>query len=316
MSTRMIRGLVAGAAMSLALLASPSTASADIGPPATPPPPPPSGSTGRPAQETHWRNCTIVSGPTYIGGVCAGEGNKGRTVKQILGDDPVPDCWDDKASDAELAAMDKQNVSGPDGYTYYWHRCLTGVDKKTKTVEPGGMHIESGLVAIPNGTPPLTLTQHQQDLVDGLADSGNVPTPVAVVSPSDHPRVGLDVAFFNASPGELTVRPLGAVIRAHVVHTSVEPLGKGVLPTIGCPGNGTVARPGQTPAEGDGLCWYKYLRSSAGQADDVYHVQITSHWVVDISPTGEPGTFERIDEFDKSAISRMPVTEVQALVVQ
>ena len=61
--------------------------------------------TDRPAQETHWRNCTIVSGPTYIGGVCAGERNKGRTVKQILGDDPVPDCWDDKATDAELASL-------------------------------------------------------------------------------------------------------------------------------------------------------------------------------------------------------------------
>ena len=269
-----------------------------------------------PADSISWRNCTIVSGPEYIGGVCAGSKSEGKTVRQILGNDDVPDCWDDPVSDEDLAAMDKHNVPGPDGYTYYWHSCLTGVDKKTKTVEPGGMHIESRLMAIPNGTPPKTLTTNQQTLVDGVADRGNVPAPVAVVSPSDHPRVGLSVAFLNGSAGELNVKPLGAVIHAYVDHTYVEPLGRGVAPKIDCPGNGTPARPGQTPVEGDGLCWYKYLHSSAGQAGDVYHAQITAHWVVEISATGAPGTFERIDDFMKSAISQVPVTEVQALVVQ
>lgn len=285
-------------------------------------PPPPAdpggggGTTDPPADNITWHNCTIVSGPQYIGGVCAGAGNDGRTVKQILGKDPVPDCWDDKVSDEDLQAMGKENVPGPNGYTYYWHRCLTGVDKKTKTVEPGGMHIETSLIHLPNGTPPQTLTHNQQVLVDGIADRGNIPTPVAVVSPSDHPRVGLNVAYLNGSPGELDVRPLGAVIHAYVDHTYVEPLGKGVAPKIDCPGNGSPASPGQTPVEGDGLCWYKYLHSSAGQADDVYRVQLTSHWVVEISATGAPGTFERLDDFTKSSITPVPVTEIQALVVQ
>jgi hypothetical protein len=272
--------------------------------------------TDRPAQQTTWRNCSIVSGPTYVGGVCAGAASEGKTVKQILGDDPVPDCWDEKVSDEQLAAMGKENMPGPDGYTYYWEHCLTGINKKTKVPGPDGMQISTELHTIPNGKPPRTLTANQQQLVDGIADQGNVPTPIAVVSPSDHPRVGLDVAFSNASRGEFYVRPLGAVIHAYVDHTYIEPLGKDRAPKIGCPGNGTVAEPGQRPVAGDGLCWYRYLHSSAGQVDDVYDVQITSHWVVEISATGAPGTYERLDDFMKSATTRIPVTEIQALVVQ
>lgn len=273
-------------------------------------------STDGPATQTTWHNCSIVSGPSYVGGVCAGSKSEGKTVKQILGDDPVPDCWDEPVSEEQLAAMGKENVPGPDGYTYYWEHCLTGVDKKTKTVEPGGMHISTELHTIDNGKPPRTLTANQQALVDGKADQGNVPAPIAVVSPADHPRVGLDVAFSNASSGDFYVRPLGAVIHAYVDHTYVEPLGAGVAPKKDCPGNGTVAKPGQRPAEGDGLCWYRYLRSSAGLANEAYDVQITSHWVVEISATGTPGTFERLDDFMKSATTRLPVTEIQALVVQ
>lgn len=303
-------------ALGVAGLAGVSPAAADS--PFDPPPTDTGGSTttDRPAQQTTWHNCSIVSGPEYVGGVCAGSSSEGKSVKEILGDDPVPDCWDDPVSDEQLAAMGKENVPGPDGYTYYWTHCLTGIDKKTKSREPGGIHISTELTRIPNGQKPRTLTANQQTLVDGVADQGNVPTPIAVVSPSDHPRVGLDVAFSNASAGEFYVNPLGAVIHAYVDHTYIEPLGAGRAPKIDCPGNGTVAQPGQTPKDGDGLCWYRYLHSSAGQPDDVYDVQITSHWVVEISATGQPGTYERLDDFMKSATTRIPVTEVQALVVQ
>lgn len=263
-----------------------------------------------------FQSCTVVSGPSYLGLACAGKGNDTRSVKEILGKDDVPDCWHDRVSDAELAAMHLENKPGPDGWTYYWYRCLTGVDKKTKTVEPGGMHIETELVRLPNSEDPITLTDNQHDLVDGLSGSGNVPAPFAAVSPSDHPRVGQHVAFWNTSPGEVTVNAGAVTLRAHVVRTTVEPLGKGVAPTVSCAGNGTRVERGQRPTEGDDICWYKYLRSSAAQVDGVYHVPITSHWVVDISASGLPGTFIRFDEFEKSAVTRIPVTEVQALVVQ
>lgn len=305
--------VLATAAAAVLLLAAPASAEWHDNPPPTGT----GGATGdRPAVQTTWHNCSIVSGPSYVGGVCAGSTSQGKTVKQILGDDPVPDCWDEPVSEEQLAAMGRDNVPGPDGYAYYWEHCLTGVDKKTKTVEPGGMHISTELHTIDNGKPPRTLTANQQALVDGKSDQGNVPAPIAVVSPPDHPRVGLDVAFSNASSGDFYVRPLGAVIHAYVDHTYVEPLGAGVPPKKDCPGNGTVAQPGQRPADGDGLCWYRYLRSSAGLPHETYDVQITSHWVVEISATGAPGTFERLDDFMKSATTRIPVTEIQALVVQ
>jgi hypothetical protein len=271
--------------------------------------------TDRPARQTTWHSCSIVSGPEYVGGVCAGSKSEGKSVKEILGDDPVPHCWHEPVSEEDLAAMGEHNVPGPDGYTYYWYHCLTGINPKTKVPEPGGIHISTELVTLPNGAPPLTLTHNQQVLVDGQAARGNVPTPIAVVSPADHPRVGLDVAFSNLSDGDFYVRPLGAVIHAYVDHTTIEPLGAEIPPKIGCPGNGTVAKPGQRRVAGDGLCWYRYLHSSAGQPDDVYDVRITSHWVVEIAAT-DSGPFQRLDDFTKSATTRIPVTEVQALVVQ
>ena len=258
------------------------SAVADATPP--PPPPPPGGNDGATSdsatQDYQWRNCHIVSGPQYIGGVCAGSSSDGKTPKEILGDEPVPDCWDEAVTDPELAAMGKANVPGPGGITYYWHSCLSGIDKKTKKVEPGGIQIKTWLIHLDNGTPPQTLLPNQQILVNSQKGHGVVPDPVAVSTPADHPRVGLDVAFVNGGDGELNVSPFGAVIHAYVDHTWVEPLGAGLAPKIGCPGNGTPAEPGQQRAEGDGLCWYRYLHSSAGQPEGKYQAQITAHWVV------------------------------------
>jgi hypothetical protein len=315
MPSGLLRALVVsvGLAFGSCALASPAVADGPNPPGSgTTPPPPPQ---DPPATQTTWHSCSIVSGPEYVGGVCAGSASEGKSVKEILGDDPVPHCWHEPVSEEDLAAMGEHNVPGPDGYTYYWYHCLTGINPKTKVPEPGGIHISTELVTLPNGAPPLTLTHNQQVLVDGQAARGNVPTPIAVVSPADHPRVGLDVAFSNLSDGDFYVRPLGAVIHAYVDHTTIEPLGAEIPPKIGCPGNGTVAKPGQRRVAGDGLCWYRYLHSSAGQPDDVYDVRITSHWVVEIAAT-DSGPFQRLDDFTKSATTRIPVTEVQALVVQ
>jgi hypothetical protein len=312
----MVRFALVAVGAVLLVLSSVPAAQADG--PGLPPPPqqPPPPASNPPAKNLTWHNCSIVSGPDYIGGVCAGSKSQGKSPKEILGDEPVPGCWDEAVTDEDLAAMGKANVPGPRGITYYWHSCLSGIDKLTKQLEPGGMQIKTWLIHLDNGTRPQTLLPNQQTLVDGVAGRENVPTPVAVVSPSDHPRVGLNVAFLNGTKGEVNVYPLGAVIHAYVDHTWVEPLGRDLAPKIGCPGNGTPAKPGQQRADGDGLCWYKYLHSSAGQPEDYYQVQITSHWVVEISPTGAQGTFEPLDQFTKSAITPVPVTEIQAIVVQ
>jgi hypothetical protein len=261
------------------------------------------------------KNCAIVSSSSYLGMSCAGSDHQGRTVKQILGPSDVPGCWDEQLTDAELAAMNVENSPGPDGWTYYWEKCLSGIDPKTKTVGPDGIAISLELKRIDNGDPIKTLDAHQQDLVNGLARNGNIPAPVAGVSPADHPRVGADVSFFDGTPDVVQVAVGTVVLRAHIESLDVEPLGPGVEPKVSCPGTGLVAGPDDTRAGHPGACWYRYLRSSAAQPDEVYSVQITVHWTVESSADGG-ATFTPFNRFTKSAITRVPVTEIQALVVQ
>ena len=291
-------------------------AAAAFDPPKPPPAtdPTPGTDSGTPTYGTV-KNCAIVSSSSYLGMSCAGSNTGGRTIKQILGDSEVPGCWDEPLTEAELVAMNVENSPGPDGWTYYWEKCLSGIDPKTKTLEPDGIKITVGLVRIDNGDPVKTLDHNQQELIDGYADRGNIPVPVAGVSPADHPRVGGDVSFFDGTPGSLQVAFGSVVLRARIDSIDIEPLGSGRPPEISCPGTGIVAGPGDTPESEPGGCWYRYLRSSAGQPQDSYPVQITAHWTVESSADGG-ATFTVFNRFTKAAVTRVPVTEIQALVVR
>jgi len=282
--------------------------------PSPTPPGDPSSDSGGPKYGTV-KNCAIVSSSSYFGMSCAGSESGGRTIKQILGPSDVPGCWDEPLTDAELVAMNVTNSPGPDGWTYYWEKCLSGIDPKTKTIEPGGVKVTIGLVRIDHGDPVKTLDVRQQQLVDAFADQGNIPVPVAGVSPADHPRVGGDVSFFDGTPDHLQVAFGSVVLRARIVSIDVEPLGPGTSPKLSCRGTGVVADSGDTPQSRPHGCWYRYLRSSAAQPNDAYPVQITAHWTVESSADGG-ATFTVFNTFTKSAITRIPVTEVQALVVQ
>lgn len=260
------------------------------------------------------KGCAIVSSSSYLGLSCAGSALDGKTVKEILGHSEVPDCWDEPLNEAELSAMNVSNKPGPDGWTYYWEKCLKGIDPKTKTIEPEGISITMGLRAIHNGDPVKTLDANQQELIKGFATNGNIPPPIAGVSPIDHPRVGADVSFFDGTADHVDV-PLGAIVlRAKVDSIDIEPLGAGRAPKISCPGTGLVAGPGDTPANRPAACWYRYLHSSAGQPEDAYPVQITAHWSVGVSTDGG-ATFAPFNAFTKSQITTVQVKEVQALVV-
>jgi hypothetical protein len=261
------------------------------------------------------KNCAIVSSSSYLGMSCAGADNGGKTVKQILGPSDVPVCWDEPLTEAELVAMNVENKPGPDGWTYYWEKCLSGIDKKTKTIEPGGVSISLGLKRILAGDAVKTLDNRQWQLVKSLSRNGNIPVPVAGVSPADHPRVGVDVAFFDGTDDELEVAVGGVVLRAHIESLDIEPLGPGAGDTVSCPGSGLVAQPGDSRTSRPRGCWHRYVRSSAGQPYDEYPVQITAHWTVEVSADGG-ATFSPFNRFTRSAITRVPVTEVQALVVQ
>jgi hypothetical protein len=261
------------------------------------------------------KNCAIVSSSSYLGMSCAGSDGGGKTVKQILGPSDVPGCWDEPLTDTELAAMNVENKDGPDGWTYYWDKCLSGIDPVTKTIEPEGIKITVELKRIDHGDPVKTLDPRQWDLVRGLERNGNIPVPVAGVSPADHARVGGDVSFFDGTKDVVQVSVGTVVLRAHVESIDIEPLGPGREPKISCPDAGVVAQAGDTPQSRPNGCWYRYLRSSAGQERDAYPVQITAHWRVESSADGG-ATFTPFNSFTKSAITRIPVTEVQTLVVQ
>jgi len=290
-------------------------AQAGLTPPTpTPTSPPPSGDSGTPTYGTV-KNCAIVSSSSYLGMSCAGADGGGRTVKQILGPSDVPGCWDEKLTDSELVAMNVTNSPGPDGWTYYWGKCLSGIDPKTKTIEGDGIKITMGLIRIDNGDPVKTLDTRQWELVRGLANNSNIPVPVAGVSPADHPRVGGDVSFFDGTDDTVPVQVGAVLLRAQVTSIDIEPLGPERAPKISCPGTGVVADSGDSPRTRPDGCWYRYPRSSAAQPQDAYPVQITAHWRVEVSADGG-ATFTLFNRFTKSAITRVPVTEIQTLVVQ
>ena len=261
-------------------------------------------------------NCSIVSSPSYLGMACGSGGGSTVSIKDILGKDPVPDCWDEPLTAAELAATGNENTPGPDGSTWYWERCLTGIDKLTLEIEPGGIGFKIGLVRIKNGDPVKTLTANQQKLVKFEGADRQIPAPVAVVSPSAYPRVGANVSFFDGTDPEVTAAAGGLTLRARVTGFMVKPLGDGDPTTLSCAGTGFKAGAGDTPETRPDACWYKYLHSSAEQPDQKYQVDTTAHWTVEYSRNGAAGPWEYFNEFDKSQVTTIPVTEIQALVVR
>ena len=256
-------------------------------------------------------NCSVVSSPSYLGLSCGtGSGNVVQ-VAETLGKDPVPECWHEALTAAELSAMNVVNTPGSDGTTWYWKRCVTGISKHPNKFDP---EFTIQLDQLKGSDTPTTLTDNQQLLISWSGKDRTIPSPIAGVSPMAHPRVGAQVSFFD---GSLLV-PLvdaGAVqLKAHVTSISVQPLGNGLEPTVDCDGKGYVAQRGDTPDNHPEACWFKYLRSSAGEADNDYDAWMTAHWVVEVSDDGG-ASWTTFNQFDKSQITRIPVTEIEALVV-
>ncbi len=263
-------------------------------------------------------SCAVVASPTYLGLSCGSSSLGGLTPKQILGKDPVPDCWHDALTEAELGGIGVQNTPGAAGATWYWERCLKGIDPETKQLEPGGIRFTNGLVQIRNGDPVKHLTDNQQDLVDVYGGESQVPSPVAVTSPSVRPRVASWVSFFNGSQDSVVVQAGSAELRARVTSIDVRPLGPTEGPVVSCPGSGYRAAKGETREDHPSGCWHRYAHSSAGQQRvnsqglPSYPVRITAHWAVDVVVGGVVTPF---NTFTKSAETTLPVTEIQAIVI-
>lgn len=269
-------------------------------------------------------NCHVVANSSYLGLTCSngdgdGEGNR-RTIRTILDGDEVPGCWHEPMTEQERADFMVEN--GEDT-AWHWEYCLTGIDPETLRLEPGGVEVSVGYGPY-SPDQVVTLTVNQQELVDLFwrdPDRQFIPAPVAGVSPAPRPRVGAWVSFFNGTRSEVTANAGSMVLRASVTRIDVEPLGPGKAPTLTCSGNGYKAQKGDTPdTVSTDACWHKYEQSSAGEPDQKYPVQMTTHWAVEYSlggggwqafaPQGSPVTFT------KSQVTHHPVTEIQALVIR
>lgn len=263
-------------------------------------------------------NCSVVSSPAYLGLSCGSASGDGLTVKQILKGDPVPGCWHEPLTEAELAAIGYEN--GPGASRWFWERCLKGINRKTLQIEPGGIRFTIGLVSLGPGDPIHHLTAHQAALVEFHNDDQQIPAPVAIASPSARPRVGAWVSFFNGTEDEVTASAGAVQLRARITDIAVEPLGARApdADTVRCEGTGIRAASGDTPETLPGACWYRYEKSSSGQplvtaeGQPAYPVVITATWAVDVVVGGTATPF---NSFTKSQVTSLPVTEIQAIVV-
>src|SRR5690606_30571815 len=95
--------------------------------------------------------------PNYLGGVCTranGGGSDQPTIEEILDGDPLPDCWD---APLEASELDGLNLANSRELTWYWHKCLKGIDPEDEVA--------------------VELTDNQQALVDRFFRDGTIPAP-------------------------------------------------------------------------------------------------------------------------------------------
>ncbi|MDH2413241.1 hypothetical protein [Nocardioides sp. CER19] len=320
---------VAAAAAALVLLSSPA-AVAKLTPTNPPPPgggtvtPPPAGDGTLPTGgstddggsgggDGDVGGCHAVASPSFLGLACGGAAvDREKWLEKVLDGEKPPHCWDRAMTDDERRRMHVKN-DVPTGAVWYWETCQEGIHDDY-TIDPGGPRLTVTPRAHFPGDTWQTPTDNQQKVVDWLDNNAGVPTPIAGVSPSSHPRVGQWVSFFDGSDDEMTVAAGTVELRAHVTGLTVEPLAKGAGHTLTCAGSGHVATAGEKPPAGGGDCWFSYAHSSAAQPDGIYSVRITADWQVDAYVDGQPFRVP-FATFSKSGITGVPVTEIQTVVV-
>lgn len=264
--------------------------------------------------------CHLYAGTGGFGEACLGSGSSSHlSVKQILGGDPVPTCWDVPLTAAELAQLetDEQYLDLAH-FDYYWQRCLQGISANYKITWP--VTVTSQLYPLPKGTPPVTLTTGGQHLIDYYASGSNdYPIATAVASPSVRVRTNEDVAFHAVPDSSDQVAVGGVVMQARVTHLSVAPLGADG-PSVGCAGSGLTVSPADTPASTapGAACWYAFARSSAAQPDDEYPMQVTATWAVRYTtdPAAPWSSWTLLnDNIQVTSTTNQTVNDIQTMVI-
>lgn len=313
-------GLMA-AICTAALLCGMSPASA-MGGDGTSTPPPTAGGTTVTGSDTSAQvgGCHLYAGTGGFGEACLGSGSSSHlSVKQILGTDPVPTCWDVPLTDAELAQLEtSEQYLDLAHFDYYWLRCLEGISADYKITWP--VTVTSQPLQVRKGTPPTTLTRNQQRLINYYASGSNdYPISTAVASPSVRVRTNEDVAFHAVPDSSDRVAVGGVVMQARVVHLSVEPLGPDG-PSVGCAGAGLTVSPSDTPdstAPG-AACWYVFARSSAGQPGQKYPMRVTATWAVRYTTdTAAPWSSWTLlnGDIQVTSTTNQTVNDIQTLII-
>lgn len=263
------------------------------------------------------KSCRLYASQSGFGMRCGSLSGDGSTVKEILGGDPLPDCWHEPLPEelvADYAELRAAQLAAGEKGDFWLETCMKGIDPVTLRVT-GEVTFTEEVVWVPEGTPVITLTRNQQVLVAIEAKSARIPLPSVATSPAVRPRVQQDVSFRvvnDVEAGPVTYSRNGTLVemRARLVHLRIVP--QPGATAVNCPSAGVEVTATDTRATRPDGCWFTYPRSSAAQPGRTYEVRAVTSWTVEYS-TG--GAWIPMATIEKEQITLQPVTEVQTLVV-
>jgi hypothetical protein len=336
--SRLLRALalVVAALTCLVLTAVPAVASVDGNPGGSPHPNPGGGGSqsqaGDPAQTTV-KSCSLYATASSFGLSCiTGSGGATTTVKQVLGKDKPPTCWDERISDADLANK-YGYVQNPDA-PYYLHTCLSGLDVDKSLYYQPNLQINQWVIEIPIGAKPckqpftdaevgtcvMWLTRNQQKIVSATTGQvAQIPGITITTQPSTRVRSNEAVAYVDAATaagGHRDYTPkyqVGAVAMwAQMTGFKIYPYGPDGQ-SLACEGTASVSRT-DTPQTKPAACWWTYDQSSAQQPGQVYPFRAEADWTVYYQVLG--GAPVRFASFQKYDDLKLPVYDIQTLVIR
>jgi hypothetical protein len=246
---------------------------------------------------------------------CRGATGDSLTYAQILGSEPVPDCWHEEVPE-DFTPPESHDELEPGG-TWYLRTCLeSGINKHKQADGPLRFSQEPEYV-MPDEV--LVLLPGQEIIVTGERNTRQIPEPFVQTSPSEKPRVGQDVAFYvppsNTVGSTITVSGpgIGTVqMRARQTELVVWPEGTRPAPVVDCPGGGIDVAATDTRESRPGACWWSFERSSASQPGDTYPMQVEAAWVVEYNGGGD---WQVLGRFTRQQQIEQEVREVQTIVV-
>ena len=302
-----------------------------------------SGSSGGSAQATV-KSCSIYANPSGYGLSCVtpGSGGDAKAVHDILGDEPLPSCFDTPISAATMAA-EYPDYPPVTGRRYYLHTCITGLDPNRAPTDQPSEHPNSEVITIVDGAPQcfnydvatkkatpfdenvqlghcvMSLTDKQRQVVNGIqSDDGQIPDIIIARQPSTRVRTNEDVAYVDvarATNGSGTRTPDltigGVTLWATMDSYKIYPYGPDGLSKT-CDGTEQVGT-GDTRATKPTACWWIYPKSSVDEPGMAYPFRAEADWTVHYRTDGVEHTFP---PFQKYYDIPLPVYDIQTLVVR